>query len=76
MDRSHGHTIPEFIPARRRAALPIGIMTLGIWLRRHRTRLQLRALDAHDLQDIGLSESQRDRECARWFWQGSDREAC
>jgi uncharacterized protein YjiS (DUF1127 family) len=47
-------------------------MTIGIWLRRGRTRRQLRDLDARELLDIGVSESQRDRECARWLWQGSD----
>jgi uncharacterized protein YjiS (DUF1127 family) len=26
-------------------------------------------LDARDLDDVGLTERQRQRECAKWFWQ-------
>lgn len=40
-----------------------------IWLRRYGTRRQLRRLAPHLLDDIGLSEAQRRRECAKWFWQ-------
>jgi len=40
-----------------------------IWFRRARTRRQLRALEAHRLADIGLSEAQRRREGVKWFWQ-------
>jgi hypothetical protein len=40
-----------------------------VWLRRSRTRRRLRELDARGLADVGLSESQRRCECAKWFWQ-------
>ena len=40
------------------------------WSRRSATRRRLRDLDARDLDDIGVTECQRRRECARWFWQG------
>jgi len=33
------------------------------------TRRHLRALDARLLADIGCAESDRRRECAKWFWQ-------
>ena len=39
------------------------------WQRRAQTRRQLRALEAFRLADIGLSETMRRRECAKWFWQ-------
>jgi uncharacterized protein YjiS (DUF1127 family) len=41
----------------------------ALWLRRVRTRQQLRVLDAAQLDDIGRSEAERRRECAKWFWQ-------
>jgi uncharacterized protein YjiS (DUF1127 family) len=41
----------------------------AIWLRRARTRRHLRALEAHRLADIGLSEGDRCREGSKWFWQ-------
>jgi uncharacterized protein YjiS (DUF1127 family) len=40
-----------------------------LWLRRIRTRQQLRVLDAAQLDDIGRSEAERRHECAKWFWQ-------
>ncbi len=40
-----------------------------LWLRRMRTRRHLRALEGHRLRDIGISEAERHRECAKWFWQ-------
>jgi uncharacterized protein YjiS (DUF1127 family) len=39
------------------------------WQERSRTRRAFAELDARGLADIGLSESQRHRECAKWFWQ-------
>lgn len=48
---------------------PICASTVTIWLRRARTRRHLRALEKHRLVDIGLTEVQRRRECAKWFWQ-------
>jgi uncharacterized protein YjiS (DUF1127 family) len=43
--------------------------TAAIWLRRAATRRDLRDLAAHQLVDIGRSEAERRRECAKWFWQ-------
>jgi uncharacterized protein YjiS (DUF1127 family) len=40
-----------------------------IWLRRRKTRRRLRDLDGRELDDIGLTERQRQCECAKWFWQ-------
>jgi uncharacterized protein YjiS (DUF1127 family) len=44
-------------------------MIIALWLRRIATRRHLRALETHRLDDIGLSEADRRRECAKWFWQ-------
>ena len=41
-----------------------------LWLRRLRTRRALRELDARSLVDVGLTERQRQAECAKWPWQG------
>ena len=41
----------------------------GTWLRRTQTRKRLRHLEAHELVDIGYTESERRRESAKWFWQ-------
>jgi uncharacterized protein YjiS (DUF1127 family) len=43
---------------------------IALWLMRRRTRAQLRHLDAHLLNDIGIDEQARARECAKWLWQG------
>ncbi|MDP1908685.1 MAG: hypothetical protein Q8K85_10310 [Hyphomicrobium sp.] len=40
-----------------------------VWGRRARTRRHLRALEIHRLADIRLSETERRREGAKWFWQ-------
>ncbi|HSE79251.1 MAG TPA: DUF1127 domain-containing protein [Alphaproteobacteria bacterium] len=47
-----------------------GAAALASWLRRAATRRTLRELDARALADIGISETRRRRECAKWFWQG------
>jgi uncharacterized protein YjiS (DUF1127 family) len=44
--------------------------TMKVWLRRARTRRHLRDLDGRQLSDVGLGEQTRQRECAKWFWQG------
>ncbi|HEX2113631.1 MAG TPA: DUF1127 domain-containing protein [Alphaproteobacteria bacterium] len=41
---------------------------LSDWRWRRRTRRQLAQLDANGLKDIGLSECDRWRECAKPFW--------
>jgi uncharacterized protein YjiS (DUF1127 family) len=51
------------LPMLRRHATP------ALWLRRIVTRSRLRELDARLLEDIGCSEEERQRECAKWFWQ-------
>ena len=40
-----------------------------IWLMGLRTRRHLSDLGARLLADIGLEERDRDRECAKWFWE-------
>jgi len=40
-----------------------------VWGRRVRSRRHLRALEQYRLADIGLSEDDRRREGAKWFWQ-------
>jgi uncharacterized protein YjiS (DUF1127 family) len=42
---------------------------LSTWRQRARTRAALAALDADRLADIGLTARERDRECAKWFWE-------
>ncbi len=36
---------------------------------RLKTRRRLRELDARLLADVGITEAERRRECAKWFWQ-------
>ncbi len=36
---------------------------------RLKTRRRLRDLDARLLADVGVTEVERRRECAKWFWQ-------
>ncbi len=55
-------------PERRKILLAV-ISAIGLWLRRSRTRRDLRALEMYRLTDIGLSERQRADECGKWFWQ-------
>ena len=56
-----------------RTILPNGVRAslarARIWFRRSKTRRRLRELDARALDDIGLTERQRQCECAKWFWQ-------
>lgn len=40
----------------------------ALWLRRMRTRAALRELETRGLEDIGLTEAERQRECAKWLW--------
>jgi uncharacterized protein YjiS (DUF1127 family) len=42
---------------------------LRAWLMRLKTRRRLRHLDARLLADVGITEAERRRECAKWFWQ-------
>lgn len=42
---------------------------LLIWTQRARDRRALQTLDAHLLQDIGLSRADVERESAKYFWQ-------
>jgi uncharacterized protein YjiS (DUF1127 family) len=48
---------------------PDALAILSLWLRRSRTRAALQDLDAQQLADVGLTGRQRQRECAKWFWQ-------
>lgn len=42
--------------------------TIALWHRRARGRAQLRSLERWQLDDIGLSPKQRDREARKPFW--------
>lgn len=44
-------------------------LPFALWLRRIATRRHLYAVEAHRLADVGLTEQQRRRECAKWFWE-------
>ncbi len=50
--------------------LRITLNRLSGWYWGVRTRRQLAELDTHGLRDIGLSDADRKRECARRFWHG------
>jgi uncharacterized protein YjiS (DUF1127 family) len=64
-------SFPEIKSAGRGAVLlRIILNLLSDWRWRRRTRRQLAALDAHGLQDIGLSACDQWRECAKPFWRG------
>jgi uncharacterized protein YjiS (DUF1127 family) len=54
---------------RRERGLPLWAL-LKAWHGRSRTRWALRQLDACALADLGLTDAQRQGECAKWFWQG------
>jgi uncharacterized protein YjiS (DUF1127 family) len=45
------------------------LATVRAWLTRLKTRRRLRELDAAALADVGITEDERQRECAKWFWQ-------
>lgn len=45
-----------------------GVVT--VWTLRRRTRKSLRRLDAHLLEDIGLTQADARNEAKRPFWQG------
>jgi uncharacterized protein YjiS (DUF1127 family) len=62
---------PQSNAARRDfALLRDALNLLGDWRWRRRTRRQLAQLDAYGLKDIGLSDCDRWRECAKPFWRG------
>ena len=56
-----------------RTILPNGIRAsltrARISFRHLKTRRRLQELDGRELDNIGLIERQRQRECAKWFWQ-------
>ena len=43
---------------------------LLVWQERAETRLRLADLDDRQLQDIGISRADAEREAAKFFWQG------
>ncbi|MBS0536189.1 MAG: DUF1127 domain-containing protein [Proteobacteria bacterium] len=43
---------------------------LRLYIRRYRTRRELRDLSPELLCDLGIDDAARTRECARWLWQG------
>ena len=60
-------TQSPFARASRRNPAQKGV--LARWIMARRTRAALRALDAHLLEDIGMTEGEAMRESARPFWQ-------
>jgi uncharacterized protein YjiS (DUF1127 family) len=61
--------VPQIKSARTGAALlRVLLNRLGDWYVCARSRRHLAELDRHMLKDIGLSEADRRRECARPFW--------
>jgi uncharacterized protein YjiS (DUF1127 family) len=53
-----------------RSRLSVWLDRLSRWHRDQQTRLHLADLPPHMLRDIGLSETDRDHETKKWFWQG------
>ena len=41
-----------------------------LWSMRARSRRALAKLESHELDDIAMTEQQRDDEVAKWFWEG------
>ncbi len=42
---------------------------VSAWVARWLRRRELARLETYRLPDIGMSEAERRRECAKWFWQ-------
>ncbi|QCK85806.1 DUF1127 domain-containing protein [Phreatobacter aquaticus] len=67
---THAMPLPKTRRARSRPACFSAFRSLvRIWRERRDTRIHLGELEAHHLADIGLTEAERRRECAKWFWQ-------
>jgi uncharacterized protein YjiS (DUF1127 family) len=45
------------------------LATVRAWLTRLKTRRWLLELDAAALDDVGITERERQSECAKWFWE-------
>lgn len=59
---------PRLVPA---AALAVKLAAaIQVWSMRHRTRHQLRDLDDHLLNDIGVTRREAFGEARRAFWRG------
>jgi uncharacterized protein YjiS (DUF1127 family) len=61
--------LPRIAFQERQSLTQMWTATSAIWLRRVRTRRQLRELEKYRLVDVGLTETQRCDECVKWFWQ-------
>ncbi len=61
------HADKPFASLERRVSALLRALTR--WSSLTRTRRQLARLERHELPDIGLTQRQRQRECAKWFWQ-------
>jgi uncharacterized protein YjiS (DUF1127 family) len=61
--------LPRIAFQERQSLTQMWTATSAIWLRRMQTRRQLRELEKYRLADVGLTETQRCDECAKWFWQ-------
>jgi uncharacterized protein YjiS (DUF1127 family) len=65
------HAVDHHGAVRRFEALcSLVVAAIKAWRRRSRTRRELRALSERELRDVGLSDHERSREAAKWFWQG------
>jgi uncharacterized protein YjiS (DUF1127 family) len=65
--------VPQIKSARSGTArLRVLLNRLGDWYVCARSRRHLAELDGHMLKDIGLSEADRRRECARPCWRASE----
>lgn len=54
------------------AAIRFIVTHISAWLMRARTRRHLLRLDPRLLADIGVAQAERNRECAKWCWQGRE----
>ena len=50
-----------------RAALEAAYVSF-VWSERRRTRAQLKHLSSDQLADLGVTPSQAQTECEKWFW--------
>lgn len=44
-------------------------LTIRLWAKRHRQRVDLAEMEDYQLRDIGRSRTEARLECAKWFWQ-------
>jgi len=57
------------LPRPQLGSWPRFVRLLALWRERSRSRHQLAQLETRDLEDVGLTRLDQQRECAKWFWQ-------